>query len=76
MTPRNECEEAIRLSAEWGMNMAEYHQSKDDLAMTSKRDPKYSQKLKEFRAAQGRVNDSRRRWFAHVREHGCELFSK
>ena len=68
---RSECEEALRLNAERARHFSEHLQSKDDLAMTSKRDPEYQQKLREFRDARGRLTNSRRRMDAHTEEHGC-----
>jgi hypothetical protein len=71
MTHRVECYEVTELMDESQKLYAEYLKWRDEVAMTSKRHPNYSQKLKEFRTVTGRLREAQKRVRVHIKNHGC-----
>jgi hypothetical protein len=66
-----ECDEITKLMDNSQKLYAEYLKWRDEVAMTPKGDRAYSQKLKEFRDATGRLREAQRRVRVHTKEHGC-----
>jgi predicted nuclease with TOPRIM domain len=62
---KEECEECKNLRSESIRRHSEYAAIRDELAMISKRDPKYSEKASDFKAATGRLREAHKREDAH-----------
>ena len=64
----NPCPDCSRFREESAAAYSEFVISKDELAMTDKRDKSFTAKQRAFEAAQGRLKESRRREEAHREE--------
>jgi hypothetical protein len=62
-----ECSERAELATECSSLLADWLALKDAVAMTSKADPQYAEKVKAVKAAHGKLKAQRARVNEHVR---------
>ena len=65
------CEELNKLSEENSKLFQEFRGLEDELKMTSKNDPSYSEKAQRLKKARGRFSEGHRKFMQHIKDHGC-----